>query len=912
MYQLPVGDVEKIRKSRKRVKSILCDIALEDCQDLIEKLKPFDSGEDHFNNTEWDDFTEGHNGKRRKKWGYRTLTLCCSLCWFSTQSWYTFRGHVQRCHEEELDLASLSPCSKCSFIGHPKVTEQHVKFFHTTSTKGSSGSSQGSVAHSSKSVTVSPMTNGDRYICKGCGYHDSLIYVMKKHVLVNHYASMLNRYFGHRSDSDQAGSTRVTKYFCRVCGLPAESTEHLLYHMLSSDKHKELQLHIKTFICENMNKNGAKLPALAPKVQQQVVQKTVVVPQANSVLPVQQSNGNPVTKATGTVLLAAPSNTTALLCSPGARQVFLPSQTEAKSLVVPGSTMATLQNTPLQQTSTGIRPGLPTSAVVKASISMLVPNVPQAAPKPVPITVTVPRLPQAVPPRQILLPPGAQINVPGKIGIQPPQPLLVTQRLPLNQSAPRPPIIASQSVRLIPTGNKVNGVPTYTLAPVQVTVPVQTNAPQVVNNRPVILTQNNMTTTAQLSNVTGAVPRPVPSTPRQSLSKNAKVNELAVLAPFLKKMDGRTVKCLRCKILLAEKGIFQHLLHGLKCLFCPQMFYSFKQIMDHTNKEHNLSVKGNQEFIKKHYKLNIDNEGKLVFAKFDLNTDVPKDLLENRELNLALVTGSQDKIYIKMYPDTAKTAYSAPLNSTPTDCPFCQEKPQTSEDYELHLKTKHHIVPTIHAILKSPAFKCIYCLGVYAEKSTPKTISIHVQRCRCAPKAAKEAERLVNPDLNGQVINGSVQNPVQKGTNTQTQVKLKTEKPAEEGREEASANREITVVENGKESVAVKSDVPDSSVPLLLDPTGLEMKSFEERKKFLKKYFHLKPYLSKMETETLAARLWFNRTDVASLFGSTRSRCMKAIQKKRTVVLLGFNMTEVNKVKHNLLIPEVEPAIANV
>lgn len=34
MYQLPVGNIEKIRKARKAVKNILSEIGLEDCQNL--------------------------------------------------------------------------------------------------------------------------------------------------------------------------------------------------------------------------------------------------------------------------------------------------------------------------------------------------------------------------------------------------------------------------------------------------------------------------------------------------------------------------------------------------------------------------------------------------------------------------------------------------------------------------------------------------------------------------------------------------------------------------------------------------------------------------------------------------------------------------------------------------------------
>lgn len=35
MYQVPVGNIEKIRKARKAVKSILSEIGLEDCQNLL-------------------------------------------------------------------------------------------------------------------------------------------------------------------------------------------------------------------------------------------------------------------------------------------------------------------------------------------------------------------------------------------------------------------------------------------------------------------------------------------------------------------------------------------------------------------------------------------------------------------------------------------------------------------------------------------------------------------------------------------------------------------------------------------------------------------------------------------------------------------------------------------------------------
>lgn len=801
-----------------------------------------------------------------------------------------------RCHREELDLAALLACPNCPFVGRPETTNQHLKYFHPAPPKAASTPSL-SVIQPPKKPSSSNLAD-DRYMCVNCGYADSLLYVMKKHVLVNHYATLLNRYFGHRLESVQNTdgknkSARVlnSKYYCKECKLPAETIEHLLYHILSSDKHKDLHWHIMPFISEKtvsgQNAGRVNMLNLAPNLNQ--VKNLSMLTGSNFEQHAKQMKGHSVAKSNGTMLMAGPTNPTSLLCSAGGRQVYLSSQTPAL-----------LQ----QQASSGIHQGLTTmssSSLVK-SINMVMPNM-QNASKQVPVAMTVPRLSQPQSAQQMLLPPAVQVNLPGKTGVRPP--VLYTHRLQLNQPTPRQPMIASQSVRLIPTGNKVNGVPTYTLAPVQVnTVSSQPSASQVVGRTPIVMTQNGpQSSVISLSKAAVQPAKPASSGLTEMSRKKNRPNKLAVFAPFLKKQNDDTVKCTRCKVLLTEQWIFQHLLHGLRCLFCPLMFYSFKQIMEHSNKEHNLKIKKNRDFIKGEYKLDCDDEGNIEFSTFSLNTDVPKDLLDNRELNLVLVTSAQEKIYIKMYPDSAKAVYPPTLRTITTVCPFCQMKLQTLEDYEHHLKTIHHIVPTIHAILKSPAFKCIYCFGVYSEKSTPKTISVHVQRCRCAPKSIKEAEKRLNPDTYAHV-NGDMVNSVQQSFQPHIILNAEEKQTAKE-----KTKRESTAERNSNRSIKAYKNEPCAPVELVLDPTGLEMQSFEDRKEFLTKYFHNKPYPSKMEMLTLAARLWLNKTDVLHHFGMKRSRCMKTIQKRRTVVLLGFNMAEVNKVKHNLLIPEVEPAV---
>ncbi|XP_048849155.1 activity-dependent neuroprotector homeobox protein 2b [Brienomyrus brachyistius] len=963
MYQLPVENLERIRKPRKSVKNILYNIGLDSCKVLLEELQNSDTNDKSFHDTEWVDFTDGFNGKRRKKWRYRSQALCCNLCRFSARTWNGYRNHIQRWHARALNLGQLANCPVCAFVGHPKVLARHLRIFHGTSAK--------SVMHGPAS-TSTPMVTGagnvDRYTCRRCAYQDSLLYCMKKHILVNHYVSLLDRYFGQRTEREQNGSSpKGSKFYCKVCLLCAESSEHLIYHILSSDKHKELDVHISTLVYEHPKSAKKLLPSLAPKAMQQPVYRTSLVHAKNDHQPVktlalQRSDAGPITSATlsGTILHGTHQNTTTLVCAPGTNQAFLPAQAsalvqlasaEAKGLLRPGSVMAAHQNV---QPTRGIVATLPTtvglaSSLAVNSVGASLSTISQNAPKPLPIAVGVPAQPQS---RQVLLPPGVQVNVQGSIGLRAPgpPPLLVTQRLPLNQPPPRGTMLTSQSLlsHLIPTGNKVNGLPTYTLAPLQVTMPVQSGniqtiakgaVPAVAGNPTVLpppdkIAESNLISPPASKEAKKWITCPIcnelfPSNVYQvhievahKASSKSKLQGLAARAPFLKKMPDKTIKCLMCKILLSEKGLFEHLLHGLNCLYCPGMFYSIKQLIEHTNTEHTPSQKASCDFMRREYRLYTDDHGNLLFPYFDINTTAPKELLGDHELNLALVTGSLDLIFLKMFPASVQPVCRSVVKTTSTDCPFCSEKLRSEDAYHEHLKLKHCIMPTIHAILKTPAFKCIYCSGVYTGKTTPKAISIHVQRCRCAPKTAKDVERLINPDPKNQTsltVNktdqrlplvtrprGSTVTPAQQSPEKESdrQNKLRLEMAIREAMEANRRERDARAAKRQRVEPPRNAVQPDLSLPLALDPTGVERHSFDERKDFLTEYFNRKPYLSRQEAETLASRLWLHKGDVAWHFGSKRARCMKAIRKSRVAILLGFNMAELKKVKHDLLIPE--------
>lgn len=862
------------------------------------------------------------------QWTYRTRGLCCSLCKFSTRSWYSFRAHIHRYHDDEQSACSLSACSSCPFIGHPKVISKHYRLFHFENQKP-------------ESDTVTPLSakalSGHTFQCRKCPVRDDLLYSMRKHVLINHYTVLLNRFAGQRADTDlKALGQMYRKFYCKVCGANADTSEHLLYHILTSDKHRELDLHINSLIFETDAKKPPP-PTLAPKIQGSPV---IAGPPSQPLMTPVPAPGTVLPLANGGPRLLPPPNTTVLPVQASALVQL--ASAEAKGLLQPGQPL-TIQNVQVPRTVSAMLPNVGGTTPT--------PTLQPVIPRQQPVRLGVPG-PLHPPSRQVLLPPGVHFNVPTVRG-PPPQPMIVAPRFPLNQPTPRGTMLTSQSLlsHLIPTGNKVDGLPTYTLAPLQV-LSVQANNVQVVSKAPLPVSQNNgiHQQNSQDSKQTKKwVTCPIcnelfPSNIYDShvevhkdSSKRSKLG-LAARAPFLKKMPDKTVKCLMCKILLSEKGIFEHLIHGLNCLFCPGMFYSIKQLVAHIQVEHNPTQKANCDFMRREYRLYTDESGHLLFPYFDINTTAPKEMMGEKELNLALVTNSLDLIFLKMMPMNPQAVCKMPMPKPDSlDCVFCSEKLLNMECYQMHLREKHFIVPTVHAILKMPAYKCIYCGGVYTGKTTVKAISVHISRCRAAPKTLKDAERInsgltVGPRVSQGLISfpapsrqtsapvpgqlqASVPAPQSQQTDAEMQSKLRLELAVKEAIEANKREREARLARKKKLEKERLACLPTSSAEVLddpsvqfaLDPAGMELRSFEARREFVNRYFNKQPYPLKKEIIALSSRLLLNKTDVACQFGSKRTRCMKQLQRNKAAVLLGFNMMALMKVKHNLLIPEIEP-----
>lgn len=953
MYQLPVTNVDKIRKARRSVKKVLSGIGLEDCQEFLkginENSEKNSDEEDVLDDTEWLDFTDGFNGRMEKRWPYRSRNLCCAMCKYSTQNIYTFRSHVSRCHSIMGSVCALGLCSQCTFVGHPKVLRKHALYFH----------GQTLVEPQPVKESAAPTTHraNEKYQCARCGYPTSLIFALKKHIILKHLGKVAEKFIGYRFVNQ--GGRAIKIYCCKVCKGNTGTLDQMLHHMLVSPTHYSVSSQIQAYVCENKNyvpkvaANGngvfVTLPNFVTKSQQQQSQllntKTLILP----------SNGQP----TGTVLaLQGGRNTATLICAPGSNQAFLPPQAsalvqlasaEAKGLLHPGATI-TLQGTLPQ--------GQPIHIPTVSNVAI------NSAPLPL---VQVPSQPKPIQQSQsVHIASGSQANGPAKI----PAAIMPAASKPPTAPAPSTPqgtMLTSQSLlsHLIPTGNRVNGMPTYTFAPLQVTMPASQSTATPL--KPIEQTNNSQQVKKWITcpHCNELFPSNIfelhTEVAHQVKSTVDKSEHLVARAPFLKKMTDKSIKCLTCKILVTESTIFQHLLHGLNCVSCSSVFFSIKQMAEHV-KQHNTTSKAYSDFLKLNCKIYTQSPGVLSFPHFDVQTSGPKEVLGENDVHLALLTSSNEHLYCKLSPCFKSDLNHLPVKVSSNYCPFCDEKSQNEAKHLQHLKQKHFVAPTIHAILQTEAFKCIYCNGVYTGKVTQHAVMLHIQRCRCSPKQPPPPKPAPEPSRTtaltvrpppvkavqqmatkapglyflqvpqGMTLKQAVapavrpaakESPVPSKTPEELQSQQRIEQALRQvieankrEREERAAKRqrlEHERVERKKQEHQVPEKPPPKpqaspTVKLALEPTTLEQCSDDERRRFCTKYFNINPYATRAESKELCRRLSLTTPELAAMFSARRTKCMKTMKNKRAVILLGFNMIELSKLKHNLEIPEQKTA----
>lgn len=854
------------------------------------------------------------------------------MCKYSTQNIYNFRNHVSRCHSYMQSVCALASCSQCVFTGHPRVVKKHMLFFHAKVPIHSQPSRE--------AASVIPR-GSERYHCRRCAFPSSSIFAVKKHIILKHLDNLAERYIGYRLNVQ--GRTTVKIYCCKVCRVNTGNLDQMLHHMLVEPSHYSVSTQVQNMIYENKNytiksvPNGnslfVTLPSIAPKPQQPQMlnSKSLVLP----------TNGQP----TGTVVALQPvqgtANSATLICTPGTNQAFLPPQAsalvqlasaEAKGLLQPGATIA-------------LRSALPHGPPM-----VQLPTVSNLSLKQTPMTLTPAQPQQTQNTQQILLPSGLQASV----AAAPPavsKPLVAAQNASNNQITLKGTMLTSQSLlsHLIPTGNKVNGLPTYTFAPLQVAVPASQSAPLKPVEQPSNSTlQTKKWITCPLCNE--LFPSNVfdmhTEVAHQTKSNSSRSESVAARASFLRKMPDKTVKCLTCRIQLSEKSVFQHLLHGLSCLYCSALFFSIKHLLEHV-KHHNPTSKTYCDFLRQKFGLYSNGVAGILFPHVDVHSTAPKEILGDIEVNLALVTNSLDLIYFKLQPNSQPEICPAPVKINTSFCPFCDEKYHNESKHLEHLKQKHFVAPTIHAILKTEAFKCVYCNGVYTGKVTQQAVMLHIQRCRCSPKPPlpppkitaappqppKPAPQLAQPSglyflqvpqgltVKQTIAPARVSAPaVSVEMAAEQQSKKRLEAALKEVIEANKREREQRAAMRSKREQEKLQPAPPPppppvrrkkpSVKLVLEPSLVEQRVVEERRDFIIKYFNRNPYITRAECGVLCKRLSLTRPELASSFGNKRCKCLRSIRRNKTAVLLGFNMTALSKVKHNLFIPELQAADA--
>lgn len=896
------------------------------------------------------------------------------MCKYSTQNLYTFRNHVTRCHSYMKATCALASCPQCVFTGHPRVVKKHMFLFH-------------SKVPVQTQPSVAPRLT-ERYQCVRCSFPSSSIFAMKKHVILKHLEHLAETYIGYTLNVQ--GRMAVKVYRCKVCLMNTGNLDQMLHHMLVEPSHYAISTQVQSLIYENKNytvksvPNGnslfVTLPNIAPKSQPQLLNsKSLVLP----------SNG----QAAGTVLalqqVQGGGNAATLICTPGTNQTaFLPPQAsalvqlasaEAKGLLQPGATIA-------------LRGALPQGPSV-----VQLPTVSNVSLKPTQVALSPaqPQPSQNAP--QILLPSGLQATVTGASTVAataPPKAAssstasVLAQGTTNNQVALKGTMLTSQSLlsHLIPTGNKVNGLPTYTFAPLQVAVPAAMgSALKPVAQPTAAVPQTKKWITCPFCNE--LFPSNVfdmhTEVAHQTKTTSGRTESVAARASFLKKMPDKTLKCMTCRVQLSEKNVFQHLLHGLSCLYCSSSFYSVKHLIEHV-KQHTSRYSSKDIYyntLRSKFGLYSNGPAGLLFPYVDITATSPKEILGDVEVSLALITNSLEPVYMKLQPGIQpEICPAAPAKISSSFCPFCNEKFLNESQHLDHLKQKHFVAPTIHAVLKTEAFKCVYCNGVYTGKVTQQAVMLHMQRCRCCPKHQPLKITATPPPVppsqlppsqlqpqpqqppkptaqlaqtsglyflqvpQGMTVKQALAPAGTQAVSAAMEAEQKSKKRLEAAlkevmeankreREQQAAVRRMRQQE--KPAPAALAPLQQSPPnPRLLQPkppavaavapgssssSGLGVRlapkakvprnrASEKRKDFISTYFNSNPYATKAECEELCRQVALSKSELAAQFASKRSRCMKSLRRSRTAVLLGFNMTEVAKVKHNLLIPKLQAA----
>ncbi|KAM9443925.1 activity-dependent neuroprotective protein a isoform 1-T1 [Clarias gariepinus] len=244
MFQLPVNNLTRLRKARKRVKRLLSDIGLDYCREHVEDYKEFNPDEFYMKGfyldvCMWDP-------SWTKSQDYRTKQFCCSDCPFASKYFSAYKNHFRNVHRDDFENRILLNCSYCMYSGNKQTLETHVRLFHMSYSvvrQGIANPLGAMVGGKDIRLDKSMLTNQKElavYYCKKCNYRDRLYNVVRRHIYREHFQHVTTPYVvKNYQKQENGGEVTISTHgiHCKSCLFVPRSYEALVQHVIEVHEH---------------------------------------------------------------------------------------------------------------------------------------------------------------------------------------------------------------------------------------------------------------------------------------------------------------------------------------------------------------------------------------------------------------------------------------------------------------------------------------------------------------------------------------------------------------------------------------------------------------------------------------------------------------------------------------------------
>ncbi|KAG9260153.1 activity-dependent neuroprotector homeobox protein-like [Astyanax mexicanus] len=783
MFQLPVNNLTRLRKARKKVKRLLSDIGLDYCKEHIEDYNEIDS----------DEFYSKHyyldlclwDPSWTKSQDYRTKQFCCSDCPFASKYFSAYKNHFRNVHRDDFENRILLNCSYCMYSGNKRTLETHVRLFHMPQNivrQGIAGPQASAVGVRDGVRVDKPMLTDRKelpvYYCKKCTFRDRLYNVVRRHIYREHFQHVATPYVAKNSekqDNSEAATANSHGIHCKSCLFVPRSYEALVQHVI--EFHERI--------------------------------------------------GHQVTAMIG--------HTNVIVARPQA------------SVIQRGAT---------------ITPGLPPH--MASSVNRF--NMPKAM--------------------------GMSVGNHYKQGVAGNSVTAQTVHITLPDKA-----LMSGAASQTHTGKHMGGFggnssfsPTVKSLPLS-SVHAATATLTSMQAKKASANALNTSQTQKWKICTICNELFPESAYSAHFEKEHQAEKVRAMAKYIMKIHNFTSKCLYCNRYLPSDSLLNHMLvHGLTCPQCHATFYEVETIVVHKRQAHPNEPGETPAGSPLTFDLTLQQGSpknvQLIITTYNMKEASEASSAAGQPPNSAVARSSipmkgPEKHNESLMRNASQNAVSQKKEVGKTLCPLCFTilKGPISDALAHHLRDRHQVLQTLHPVEKKLTYKCIHCLGVYTSNMTASTITLHLVHCR-----------------------GVGQSP--KGHGSKSISTLRSSGPGSLKREliasDAIDPKRRKMVDQSRYYPTVFVEKPEEPVVLALDPKAHAEESYEARKSFLTAYFNHRPYPLQREVEKLAASLWLWKSDVSSHFANRRRSCERDFVTRKPVVLLGFNMREVNQIKHDM------------